>query len=205
MIIDVLLCMDYMGMNEEYWQQAQKALDAIKNDDTVRTIAKNTKRLLITEKNISEAEKLCRNLIQHAKVFLPQHADMALAALLGACLPAALQQLSLQGVPDDVLRDTFCDFSRWAEVYQQQQGVAGIGELPWVLFPYAQRILKLGRLMYETIFYPYPYYILQNNANREITVLAAEGIRVTAQGLVEHTNSKPDAAVFTTSLALENG
>ena len=205
MIIDIMLCMEYLGMNEEYWQQAQKALDTIKNDDTARTVAKNAKRLLCTEKNVSEAELLCKNLTQYARAFLPQHADMALAALLGACLPAALQQLSLQGVPDDVIKDTFRDFSRWAETYQQQYGVAGIGELPWVLFPYAQRILKLGRLMYETVFFPYPYYIYKKNGNGEIIILAAEGIRVTAQGLVEHTNSKPDAAVFTTSLTLENG
>lgn len=174
MRLDKLLCRQYLGMDDDFWSEAEQTSHSLAQDVVCVSLYGEFERLLVCHSSITEANEICIHLIRHLAIFAPEHIHMAPAVFLGACLPLSLKRMRGQNIDEHIISDTFGDFARWATVYQSQHGHRGIGELPWVLYAFSGRLLQLGRLMYHQQPFPFPYYIFQHIDRKNLIVISAE-------------------------------
>lgn len=204
MNLDQTLCQTWLGMDAAFWREAQAALGQI-SSTPAGMVMFNSAMGQIARQNAPEAELACRHLLAHLRLFAPQAAPMATAALLGACLPQTLAALKTRGVPGDILLDTFQNFGFCAGAYEAKHGRPGVDELPWLLYHFTHRMFKIGRLMYGLAPFEPPYHLFENIHTGKNILLANGGQRVTQDGYIEHTNGRKPPTAFTTTLSQANG
>lgn len=179
-MLNIDLCISFLGMNRTYWERAETALNHLMADDAAATLLRHARYLTVEARDLGRAERVCSALQSCTR----EHRHMAVPALLALSLPSALERLRGEKVPDSILRDTFRDFARWAELYERRYGVWGAGEIPWLLYPFAGKMFTLGRLMYEPYEFPFPYRIYAVPGERRPVVLPAAAPPPAAASLV---------------------
>lgn len=192
----------YLDMEPDFCGEVTKALRALNENKAARALMDCAERLLSRE-NVEACESVCLALMGHARAFLHIDGGLALACLLADALPQAVGWLGTMGIGDAIVVDTFRDFRRWADVYHEKNGQFGIEELPWVLYPYARRMVKLGRLMYEPAQFAFPYYVFRDEKTGKLSVWAAAGLGVLGDGCLEGVNARKDAPASLTTLSIE--
>lgn len=204
MRINIDECLKYLGMDERYWRAAESTLEALLSDPAAAQLIRCAREAITARGDVPLGERVCRALLEHVDAAEPELRHMALAAVLGFCLDGSLARLRAQGVDEAVLTDSFRNFSIWAENYEKSVGTAGIGELPWILYTFCGQLFKLGRLMYETALFPFPYYVYRNNHSGEPVIMAKSGLDVTDDGRLLGTNGRVNPAVLRTYLKFSN-
>lgn len=122
--------------------------------------------------------------------------------LFALALPQTLANLRAQGVSEAIIRDTLSDYGVWARFYESLTGRAGIGETDWELNFHTGRIVKLGRVQFETCRFDAPYAIYCHRATGEVIPMPLDGVGVDANGFL----ADEDAPVaFATHFSAENG
>lgn len=153
-----IICKRYLGIDDAFYDEMSAAAAQLKNDALAKALLAHAQNSMLEQRNLQQTHALCTALQTHTASFVPDAQHMVLAVLLAYSLPHALERLRAEGVDEPVLEDTFSDFATWAQHYEARTGVRGIGELPWMLYAYTGRLFKLGRLMFETQFFPFAWY-----------------------------------------------
>lgn len=201
MILNLELCCEFLYNDLNFWQTAKSIWDKqLCHDTSFVTYLSTLNEHLTLHPNIPAAEKTALALKTYTKNLYGELHHMALPIALGLILPESLKLFEANPISSDIIHATFQDFTRWAKNYKYQFNTQGIGELPWILYPFAKKIYKIGRLQYELTDFPFPYYIYQNTRNHQITVLAEGGLPISEDGYIVGTNGRTVPQSFTTSL-----
>ncbi|KFI92815.1 acyltransferase [Bifidobacterium saguini DSM 23967] len=186
-ICDYALCERYFGMKRSMYDSAVKVLEWLRADQVGSVALAQLDDVVIRRNNVPAAAALVERLRAHAGTFylpnLQQGEDMALAAVLVDLLPKAIDMLHDLGIPDPVLQATLHDFAIWADVYQEKTGREGINETEWNLLFLTGRILRIGRLQYESFTFLEPYYVYRSRYSGDFVVLVSSDVRVSADGI----------------------
>lgn len=201
---DFTLCERYLGMSRSLWEATDVTLQWMLRDPVARPSLNHIREQLIRHGNVTAAAAVCRALRTHASVFAPSGTakDTTLAAVMAYCLPAAIGVMADQGIPDPVIEATLRDFAIWADVYREKTGREGIWELEWNLLSLTGRILRIGRLQYESTMFAEPCYLFRRHDDGTIMALAAPDIHELPEGRPQGTNGTRTDAGFTTALNL---
>lgn len=201
---DFALCERYFGMSRSLWEATDATLQWMLRDPVARPSLDRIRDRLVCHGDVAAAAGVCRTLRTHASVFAPNRAaaDVTLAAAMAHCLPDAIGNMSDRGVPDPVIEATLRDFAVWADVYREKTGREGVWELEWNLLSLTGRILRIGRLQYESTVFAEPCYLFRRHADGGITALTAPGIHELPEGRPQGTNGMHTDGGFTTTLNL---
>lgn len=179
---DFALCARYFGMTRDFYEQARIALDWLRGDMLGGAMLDEARIMVIRDRDARSAAEQCARIRSYMLVFQPGAVDMALAAVMVECLPYSVKRMLAAGVQDDVVEATLRDFSIWAQVYRQRYGRDGIGETEWNLLSLTGRILRFGRLQYETKVFTDPYVVYRDLVSDALTILAIGGQHEGADG-----------------------
>ncbi|KAB5608581.1 acyltransferase domain-containing protein [Bifidobacterium jacchi] len=179
---DFALCARYFGMTRDFYEQARIALDWLRGDMLGGAMLDEARTMVIRDRDARSAAEQCARIRSYMLVFQPGAVDMALAAVMVECLPYSVKRMLAAGVQDDVVEATLRDFSIWAQVYRQRYGRDGIGETEWNLLSLTGRILRFGRLQYETKVFTDPYVVYRDLVSDALTILALGGQHEGADG-----------------------
>lgn len=205
MTVSYELSQYYLGMNRGFCERSGEVLWKMTEDSTSRIILDEIKRLIHSCQDIMAAVRECECLKQYAGMFLGVNTELVLAAVLMDLLPETVRRMEVQGIPENVIKDTLNDARLWAEDYKKKTGREGIWETEWNLLVMSGRVLQLGRLQYERHLFGEPYYIYRNRRTKELKIMAESGIPVRADGRIQGTNGKKCDKGYTTVLQNENG
>lgn len=179
---DFALCARYFGMTRDFYEQARIALDWLRGDMLGGAMLDEARIMVIRDRDARSAAEQCARIRSYMLLFQPGAVDMALAAVMVECLPYSVKRMLAAGVQDDVVEATLRDFSIWAQVYRQRYGRDGIGETEWNLLSLTGRILRFGRLQYETKVFTDPYVVYRDLVSDALTILALGGQHEGADG-----------------------
>ncbi|PLS25346.1 DUF5596 domain-containing protein [Bifidobacterium imperatoris] len=186
-ICDYALCKQYFGMTRSMYDSAVNVLEWLRADQVGSVALTQLADLVIRRNNVPAAAMLAERLRAHAGTFYrpdpQQGADMALAAVMIDLLPDAVASLRGMGIPETILQNTLRDFAIWADAYREKTGREGINETEWNLLFLTGQILRIGRLQYESFTFLEPYYIYRSLYSDDFVVLAASGVRISAEGM----------------------
>lgn len=195
MKIDQILCTKYLYKNDTLW-----TFVAQYPETEPLSRWKSALWDAVAQQNILIAHQICQAALDYVAIEHPEQRGIMLAGLIASCLPQAIKRMEACGYSSKVIHDTFSDFGYWAALYHDTYGVYGVGELPWLLLPFCGRIVRLGRMQFEYVGFPYPYYIFEEHETGRLLALITAGQSITAQGLIVGTNNSADPAILTTTV-----
>lgn len=166
-----------------FWNRVADALDRFAQLPHF-AFYQNSARYFIAQKDLYNSQKVfsgCIEYMRFSKVetsFLP----LIVPALAGCTLAVAIKNQQQLGACEDQIRDSFKSFSLWAS-RDTAGNVLGSTHL-WFLHAYTGKIVRLGRLEFERILCPSPYFVVQRT-NGELTCVShfEEGRLLAAPGL----------------------
>ena len=200
MFIDIGLCVKYLGAPAEHWPQAVEAGKWIETDAAAKAMAEAAVNAL-KKGDRGNGSFAMKSLKQYAQRMAPEHAEGAIPAVFAAALPNTLENLRAEGMPEELILDTLSDYGTWAKYYLKHTGKVGIGESGWEVNFHSGRIVKLGRVQFETCLFPVPYSIYKNKATGEIIPVLHDGEGVNAEGFL----AVDEPAAFKAVMKIENG
>lgn len=161
MRLDSALCEYYLKMPHAHWQEAQKALDFMCDDQVGSTLLEAVHDAFFIYKNPKQAARECGCLMQYMNIFAPQLSNAVFSAVFASALPTLLTRLKAICKDAKIVEDTLSDYGIWARIYEKETGTIGIGEFEWICILFCQRIFRIGRLQYECTYFEEPFYIFQ--------------------------------------------
>lgn len=203
MTIDVKLCAEYLGMPESHWTLAAQTAEWIEGDVIARRLVVDALDAM-DRGSRDAAGAAARALKAHVKLVAPELTEGANPMIFALALPQTLKNMRAAGVPEAIIRDTVSDYGVWARFYEELTGKVGIGETGWEMNFHTGRIVKLGRVQFETCSFHGPYVIYRRRDTGEIIPAVLNGCGVDANGFLADEGS-PASAVFTAQMTVENG
>lgn len=200
MHIDFALCTEYLHMPESHHPMAQAALDWA-NGDALATALIEAALEALNRGNRDDATFAFESVKKRFEQAAPQLADGVYPMLFALALPQTLANRRAEGMPEELIRDTVCDYGTWAAAYEKNKGKPGFGEMGWEMNFHSGCIVKLGRIQFECQNFPAPYTVYRHRATGEVIPVAHAGLGVDANGML----AKGDPAVFETVMKIENG
>lgn len=159
----------------------------------------------LDKNDVNDAHKRIDQLTENALEKDASLKGMIVPAVLLCALPEALKRFHAEGIDDIILKDTFPDICLWLDFFRKREGFDGVDELPWILYPYAGRLLTFGRLMYESCAFPYPFRFYRSKKSGNICILTEDGEKISPDGHIvgaSHIHCDP---AFVTELTEEDG
>ncbi|MBT1175844.1 DUF5596 domain-containing protein [Bifidobacterium sp. LC6] len=193
----------YYGMERDMVGPAAELLRWMRQDVTCVAMLERICSLTVADRNVPAAVAVHERLRAYVTTFYPMQPegnDLALAAVMMHCLPAAVSQLESLGVPNNVIEATLRDFAIWARVHQERTGRPGIDETAWNLLSLTGNILRIGRLQYELTTFLEPYYVYRCSNDGRIVIFAAPDLQVRLDGHWQGANGWHTKTGFVTAL-----
>lgn len=183
MLIDVALCVKYLNMPEEHWQQALRAEEWMRGEAVVRELT-DAALIALNRGDRDDAYFAMKSAKEYAARTAPEHAEGVVPMMFALALPQTIENLRREGMPEDLILDTLSDYGTWARYYHRHTGRTGIGEFGWEVNFHSGCIVKLGRIQFETCLFPAPYTIYRSKATGEIIPVLHDGVGVNADGFL---------------------
>lgn len=203
MLIDVKLCAEYLNMPEEHWTLAVTTAQWIENDPMAKRLTVDT--LHAMDRGVrGDASMAAHSLKEYVKMAAPELTEGVNSMIFALALPQTLKKMRAEGVSEEIIRDTLSDYGVWARFYEKLTGKVGIGESGWEMNFHTGRILKLGRVQFETSTFHAPYAIYRKKATGEIIVAPMNGVEVDKNGFIA-VEGKPEEIVFKTVMTMDGG
>ena len=203
MLIDVSLCVEYLNMPEAHWALAVKTAEWIESHPMAKRLTVDA--LDAMNRGVrGDAGTAARSLKEYVKMMAPELTEGVNSMIFALALPQTLKNMRAEGVSEEIIRDTLSDYGVWARFYEKLTGKTGIGESGWEMNFHTGRIVKLGRVQFETSIFHAPYAIYRHKTTGEIIVAAMNGVGVDKNGFIA-VGDKPEEAVFSAALSMDGG
>ncbi|WP_367924443.1 hypothetical protein [uncultured Ruthenibacterium sp.] len=168
--LDLSLCRKYLWDDVSFWERVDNALHWFTQlPHFVRY--EDAALYFVAQQDLSNCQKVFSGCMEYARLCKVEPALFALVvpALAGYTLPAAIENQKLLGAREDQIRDSFQDFSLWAN--RDASGKLMGSTHLWFLYAYTGKIVRLGRLEFERMLSPSPYFVIQRT-NGELACLS---------------------------------
>lgn len=203
MLFDIALCVDYLGMPEGHWALAARTAEWIETDALAKRLTVDA--LDAMNRGVrGDAHTAAGSLKEYVGHIAPEMTEGVGPMIFALALPQTLANLRAEGMPEAIIRDTLSDYGVWARFYEKLTGKVGIGETGWEMNFHTGRIVKLGRVQFETCGFHGPYVIYRSRATGELIPAPKDGTGVDANGFLADEDD-PSAVVFTARLSVEGG
>lgn len=192
------LCVEYMGKTDDFWLQAQTALNDGLSVLGVPDGMQRLRRQLVTRQDTASGLHILKALQQAVAATQGTCADLFALAALAWLLPAALEVHRNLGADEAQLKATFHDTMRWADWFYKHNGRPGLDELHWAVLPYAGQLFQIGSLQYQPFKSTFSVYGWA--AGSRLLLMAVDGVTVDEFG---YACLEPQQAAFVTRYQLQ--
>ncbi len=148
------------------------------------------KELLLIKKNPEKAAEAIRLGIRHANM-LNLDAGILPVVYIDWMMPAAIEDILNQGIPERIFLESMKDIEIWIKVYQKyHEGRVGLDRIEWVFRSVAGKVRRFGSLQFEEVTYDFSFLIFKNRYTSEYRALACPGFKVDQDGYFSGTNGR---------------